>query len=269
MARAAGSRGFYTFVLKDMTTERYRRDVTIRLPSVTTIIGATLAKPFLVQWAYGHTRDVIVGLATMIREGTLEVEDFLDTFDDEQDAKDWFKENRLTPDDVKFDAAERGTAAHDFLEHLAKTFQKAGTGAAHELATKQWHKPWTPDTDGAYLHAVAGWWMARQPVVEETETVLYSLKHGYAGTVDLIWWDDKGQLLCTDLKSRRAGLGIYDSDDIQTGAYAIAYNEFHDKHIDERSVLLVHDDGSFTEEESTIDSGTFLVVLSLYKALRP
>jgi hypothetical protein len=98
---------------------------------------------------------------------------------------------------------------------------------------------------------------------------LRSLQHGFAGTVDLVYIDKDGKLVICDLKSRETGKGKYESDDIQTGAYALAWNETETVQVDYRTVLLVHEDGTFEEIPCWIDADVFLMLLSVYKSMRP
>jgi hypothetical protein len=263
MPRAAGNKNYYEFVLRS-ASGRYLRNTTIQLPSVTTILGATLAKPMLVGWAYRFTRDVASSLAAMAVEGIINWGDLLDTMSDPDEFEAFLKENKLRPDDTKNERAEEGTAGHDFLEDLAKTFLEGGEVAAQKKAGAML----SSSAGAPEKKAIAGWWLDRNPQVERAEGVLFSLLHGFAGTVDLIWWDEDGNLVLTDLKTRKEGSSAYDSDHLQCNAYEIAWNEWEPKHIDRRTVLIARLDGTWDEYEGSLDNQVFLDVLSVYKGLR-
>jgi hypothetical protein len=190
--------------------------------------------------------------------------EFCNMLTDADDLEDYLKENRLRPDDVKYEAADRGTEAHAVLEDLAELFLRGGEAVAQKKAAKIL----STEKSSPYAKGVAGWWLDTNPHVEASEEVLISLKHEFAGTCDLIWWDWEGNLVCTDLKSRKAGSAIYESDDVQTAAYEIAWNERNDKNIDRRTVLLTMDDGTFKEGPATIDPQVFLDLLAVYRGLR-
>jgi hypothetical protein len=262
VARAAGTKGFYTFAMMDYRGRKTGTE--IHLPSVTTVIGKTLAKPMLVDWAYRQTRDVFVGLAGQLEEGVLDIHDYLETFSDEADAEAWMAENKLRPRDVASDSAEEGTEAHSFLEYLAdlslKDYEKANEQASSMLRAPRAEPK---------KKAVAEWWLERQPAVLQSEATLYSLRNGFAGTVDLVYIDGAGKVVLMDLKTRRVGLPVYESDDVQTGAYEIAYLEMNPgARVDYRTVLLAYDDGTWYEGVANIDARTFLMLLSVYRNLQ-
>lgn len=265
MARAAGNDSHYTFVLKNVVTGKYDNSCTIRLPSVTTIIGEVLAKPMLVGWAYRFTRDAVAGTLNVLTEAGVPPEEILDTFMDGDALELYLKENQLRPEDFKAEAADRGTVAHNLLERLATAYVEADEVAAERIAQRIIENP----ESSGWNRAVAGWWLDRSPRVVESETKLMSLAHQYIGTVDLIWTDWDGNLTLTDLKSRKAGATPYDSDHIQCGAYVEAYEETSGRVVDRTTVLVVREDGSWVEEETHLDArGIFLDLLSAYKKLK-
>ena len=266
MPRAAGSGAHYTFVLKNVSTGRYDKDVEIALPSVTTIIGRVLNKPSLPAWYYNQTRDNLAGLvAVSMWDSTVAADDLLDTLSDADMLEEWLAENRMRPVDIRNARAEEGTAAHTFLEQLCETYLAADKDPAAPIAVARKMQE-NPACDG-YHHAVADWWLSRQPEVIASEQVVYSLKHGYAGTVDLVWEED-GYLVVTDLKTRKEGQTVRDSDDLQTAAYAEAYEEMTGQTVYFRSVLIVRSDGSWDEPTAVLPREAWHSVLDLYRALR-
>jgi hypothetical protein len=224
------------------------------LPSVTEIIGATLAKPQLLEWYYSTTVDSI--------------ETLLDTFKDipEDGLEAWLEVNKLRPHDIRDEAAERGTKAHEYLAYLA-SFEPV------EEAVYQ--RP-SPGFNGVFQEAIFHWWQSRQPKVLASETVLYSLKHGFAGTCDLVVELDRAPTVGTevaliDLKTRKANAfpKAYTSDMLQLSAYKLAWDEMHpDRKIDSTYALLALDDGSWRMVDTTLPDSVFLSLLDVYRGLR-
>ena len=98
---------------------------------------------------------------------------------------------------------------------------------------------------------------------------LLSLEHQFAGSTDLIWRNNDGDLVVTDLKSRKAGLDAYESDHIQVGAYSIAYEEMTGQYVDKETVLVVRGDGTWDEYQSNLDNrAIFLSLVSVYNNLK-
>lgn len=257
MGRIAGDSPNYTFVLRNDQTGRYIKDCVIELPSVTTVIRRVLAKPALLKWNHTQTRDIFVSLAMMVEDGTLSVEDFIDTFSDPDMASEYLKENGLRPEDVTDVASERGHTAHKHLERLAKLSLTDRDEQADIVAINE-------RGGDPYIHAVSEWWLEEKPEVVAAEQVMFSTKLGYAGTVDLVW-KRGGYYVIGDLKTRRAGLGPYESDFVQVGAYAALWNEKHPgQNILDGSVLLAQDDG--TPLEAPVPDNYFDVFEHLLKA---
>ena len=262
--RVAGNKSYYEFVLRNANTGRYDQNVSIRLDSVTTIIKSTLAAPQLVPWAYRVTRDNIAGLVATVSDGQGPLDKMLiDMLSDADMLDEYLKDNRLRPDDVRDEAATRGSTEHGFLERLGAAGLET-EGAAQQLAQDCLSSDKTND----FSKGISGWWLDRNPRVVASEVVLVCLQYRFCGSVDLIWLDDDGQLVVTDLKTRGAGKGAYSSDHIQVGAYAIAYEEMHGRMVDRTSVLVVREDGTWLEEETTIPRQTFIDIANVYRALK-
>jgi hypothetical protein len=97
--------------------------------------------------------------------------------------------------------------------------------------------------------------------------VLKSLRHGFAGTCDLVI-DDAAEVWVVDLKSRKAGLGAYLTDHIQCDGYAIAYEEQTGEKVAGTAVLIVREDGSWSLEDNPLPKGIFLDTLRLYRKMK-
>lgn len=226
------------------------------LPRVTSIIGRTLSKPYLVKWAENFARD-----AVFFAFQELTPIERLEILEDVDDFHQWFKDQGLTTDNYTKKRAGEGKEAHATLEKLGGYDAVDAMKLAHDILDHE--ENW-----GGYEVAIARWWIATEPKVLHSEALLVSWRHRYAGTVDLIWQDKDDNVVITDFKSRRADLGMYESDDIQTGAYEIAYKEVrHQTHPMRRTVPLVHPDGTYHEEDAKLPADAFLDLRSLYRKM--
>jgi hypothetical protein len=217
---------------------------TIYLPRVTTIIGQTLAKPELTEWYY---RTTIEGVEILH-------DNFPEAF--EQFAlEELLEANRLRPHDLRDERADEGTETHEYLATLARW--------TSEII-------WPAAGDG-YQEAVLDWWESQRKDVVASEAILLSLKHGFAGSCDLVCDLGNTPRVIVDLKTRRAGGQAYVSDHLQLAAYRIAWNEMHpDQPCNPTSVvLLAFDDGTWRMVESKVPERTFLSLLDVwYTTLR-
>lgn len=249
MARAAGNNPGYTFVLRNDNTGRYIHDVQIVLPSSTTIIKRTLAAPQLVPWAYRTTRDNIAGLVNyLVNVMNVSADDVVDCLSDADWLEEYLKENGLRPDDVRDERADEGTREHETLERLASLDHDDSMSLAARLV----------DSTNPREVAISSWWLAVEPHVVAAERVLPCPQHGFCGTADLVWYDGMVKVV-TDLKTRRAGLFDYTSDQYQVDSYRTAYNLLHpDAPAERGSVLLAFDDGTYDEAEVILPPGSFL-----------
>ena len=249
----------YDFYLRG-DNGRYDYETRISLPSVTTVVSAVLAKPQLVAWAYERTLDAVTGLVSHIHDADAATADeIFDTLSDYDLLDEWIRANEAHYTDASKAAAERGQAAHALLAHLVLIYQQEDEAAAHRYAGKDHHGP--------YKQAVAQWWLDRQPHPLESEKVVFSLRHGYAGRFDLLADFGLSVPKIIDLKTRRAGLGVYKSDEVQLGGYKIAAEE-RGVVIGGTSVLLAHDDGTYEEVETWVEPEAFLKIVEVYYMLR-
>lgn len=260
MARAAGNSNHYTFCLQDHKG-KYHPKVKIELPSSTHIIKSTLAAPQLVQWAYRQTLDSVTGLLDAeAHEPHFDEEDTLmDTLVDADILDEWLKQNKMRPNDVRDEAGDRGHREHELLEKLGKIGledPEAASLYAHKALIKKPDSPWA--------RGILDWWIERGPIVYASELLLVSPKHGFAGTVDLIWMDDDGKLVVTDLKTRKIGAEVYTSDMFQVDSYMLGYEEQEGRTPDRGSVLVVREDGTWIEKDVNIPRGAFLDLLKVY-----
>jgi CRISPR/Cas system-associated exonuclease Cas4 (RecB family) len=101
----------------------------------------------------------------------------------------------------------------------------------------------------------------------ETERIVYSKKHGYAGILDAVG-EIEGKLALIDFKSSN---GIYDEMRFQVAGYQLAYEEETKKKIEKRMIIRFgKDDGEFEVfelGEDGKDKEIFLACLQIKRRL--
>lgn len=257
-----------------------------RYPRVTSVIKDTVAKPAVMKWMYTQTRDTISGLVNVLSGGDGVNKPLvtrgllLDMLSDADMLEEYLAENELRPQDVMEAQGVIGTERHELFETLGRL------GLASP--SRAWKRAeWIlKNTNDGHERAIADWWLTRMPIVTASEVRLPSHEHVYCGTCDLVWENDLG-LTITDLKNRKADdpcvvahrtegaadrchvRHSYESDQIQVGAYEIAWNELNPRTpAVRRTVLIAKADGRWTEDEVTLDSSIFLDYLSAWKKLK-
>jgi hypothetical protein len=252
MARAAGDSTHYEFVLRNKATGRFDDAYTIRLPSSTHVIGAVLAKQSLPGHVYRQTRDIIAGLVAVTLEHGLPMDEdlsLLDILTDGDVLEEWLKENHLTDRAILKMHAERGT-------------EQIRPGASDRLVQQ------FLDGDDGWAYATADWWRTYKPRPVDSERLLPNVREGYAGTVDLVWRTQTDLLEITDLKSRLADREVYESDEYQVDSYDLAYEANGLGRPDQRSVLVVREDGTYVySNRFIIERGEFLDLLTVYRQI--
>lgn len=261
MPRAAGDTPHYEYHLFNKATGEYEPKEKIVLPSVTTIIGAVLAKPGIPGW---YAKKMAEGVAALVEHSDFSDSDLdlNDILTDPEILIEWMKENAVHPDDIRDELADQGKEKHEILELLCGLPTEEQMDAAAALA----------DGDDPFAQAIGKWWVKRRPHVIASEVRLRSLRWGFAGTADLVYQAPVlgsrtmlGPVCMTDLKNRSEGKGMYESDDAQTGLYKVAWDEMHPlKPIAKRTVLLARDNGSFNEYPATIPLDICLKLLDIY-----
>jgi hypothetical protein len=178
------------------------------LPRVTSILGV-ISKPALVNWASKTEREFVKGVSA-------------DLYDDLKGTPPMSREGWLTSIDARLGKEK----AHQ--REMAKA-QEIGS-QAHKLIEWNIRKrlgqvpgPEPRVTDKA-LWAFMAWetWadsVSFEPILVEQR--IYSLKYGYAGTLDLLAKID-GKLMILDWKTGKA---IYEESLLQNAAYQVALEE--------------------------------------------
>jgi len=104
----------------------------------------------------------------------------------------------------------------------------------------------------------------------ESERIIYSKKHNYAGILDAVGkFNGKGDLILIDFKSSN---GIYDDMRFQVAGYQIAYEEETGKKIDKRMIIRFgKEDGEFEVrelDEDVKDKKIFLACLQVANRMK-
>lgn len=160
-----------------------------KIPGVTTLINKGLPKPALTAWAAGTAADYAV-----------------DHWDDlaALDPSERIKKIKAAPNAARDAAALRGTVLHNLADQLVTD----GTLPPGAVSDAQ-----RPLVD-AYARFLTEW----QPDVIATEAACWNLRHGYAGTFDMLA-DIGEQTWLLDIKTSK---GVYGSYAYQLAAYAHA-----------------------------------------------
>lgn len=162
----------------------YRDANGLKVPGVTTILSKGLPKPALVNWAARTAAEFAIDNWAMLND--LPISERLEMI-------------RKAPDSTKSAAALRGTKLHDAAETLIET-------GSVDVEPEQ-----VPlvESYAAFLH---DWKVAPEFV----EAAVYSVRHGYAGTLDLIATLADGQRWLLDIKTSK---GVYGDMALQLAAY--------------------------------------------------
>lgn len=256
------------------------------LPSVTSIIGATMAKPELVSWTYRTTiENVALALQAIEESSAIEALDMLETLADPEELDRWLRDSAMRPDDLTEEASLRGKAAHDLLNRLASMSM---VDRQRATAHAKFHAEREYPPGQAWNRGVAEWWLATQPKVLLTEAKVYKIDdetgRSYAGTLDLAY-DIDCETRVMDLKTRREVLPeyrirkdewikdeppVWDSDQVQARAYAEALRWMHGRDAwgyYHSSVLSVEGGGSYIEKVTTVSPRVFENLLANYYEL--
>lgn len=159
----------------------------IKVPGVTTLLSKGLPKPALVNWAARTAAEYAVDNWDTLTQAP--ISERLDQI-------------RNAPNSSKNAAALRGTKLHDAAQQL----QEQGTV---DVDPEQ-----LPLVE-AYLKFCRDWELH----AEYVESAVYSVTHGYAGTLDLIATLRDGQRWLLDLKTSKA---VYGDMALQQAAYRYA-----------------------------------------------
>ena len=244
----------YTFTLEN------RPEVSISLPRVTEICGV-LDKPGL-QWWYAKLP--VQAIARFYKEDP----EFAAHLHDPDEIHAYLKAKKATPWFESRRAMDRGQYVHGALENYVKT-----------------GNPGTLDPEfKGYVTAGMKWWDSTEREVVGVETTLYSLRHGYAGTADLLYRTiPDGEvvqavaegaargpapvptLTIADWKTSKSD---YDSHHFQLAGYAGAWEEMTGDPVAKTEIILLGEDGNFRVVEGRAGFDDFLAVLDVWKRVQ-
>lgn len=221
-------------------------DKAVELVSVTSVLTA-LPKPALKAWG----ENVVARAAVEAYQSGI-----LAQMSDEEEIYDWL---RQAPFRTMSRAGRRGTSIHDIAESVL-------TGRI-EPGDNVWAK---------HVLDFADRWIAELICVEQT---CVNLKHGWAGTTDLIYRDHGGDVVLADWKSAK---DVYPDNALQLAAYANAEKWIMNPHasvptladpvhIDRLAILHVTDEGiEYWEPDTNIPKlyKQFRAVQSVWESLR-
>lgn len=153
------------------------------------------------------------------------VSSILNYFPKNQFFHSWLKDVGHNSDIIASKAAYEGTQVHNaaekFLEGKEITWIDENGKANYSLEV--WKM----------ILKFADFWRTTNPELVSTEYHLFSDNHKYAGTTDIICRFG-GKLWLLDIKTSNS---IHVSYNLQLAAYAKAWNETHDEHIEEVGIL--------------------------------
>jgi hypothetical protein len=241
MARLAGSSSTYKVGILD--ADGNPTPHTFEFPSVTHVLDTVIAKPRLMNWYY---RKAIEGMAVLLdKYGTK-----LPT--DEQSLHDLLKRNELTPWAARDQGGATGRAAHDDVEQWC-----AGNPVV-----------WTENSEG-----FSNWVQHRgldRTMIVGSEVPVVSFKHGYAGTIDLVYRAPVlDTLVLADVKTSKYVQWVHL---VQCQAYQIAWEEQGKEAIWKTSIIHVRpvseiENGWRELTTDVLERDCFLRVLDIYRSL--
>lgn len=177
-----------------------------RLTGVTTIIGC-IAKPALIGWAANKAVDYIEDYVKKSKDGELNWDDIL------LNAR---KAHVL----IKEEAGDIGTRVHEVIENFVKLCIKNG-GKENVMFPPDFIYEDDDDLVRKMFDQFLEWAYEEDITFLLSEQRVYSEKHWYAGTVDLVF-EKGGKKYIGDIKTSS---GIYNEAFIQMGGYHVALEE--------------------------------------------
>lgn len=251
LLRAAGDSSHYEIAVIDGAGNP--KGVSQYLPSVTTILEAL---PKYLQW-WGYRLGV---------EATLKKVAEMPPGQALPDSAAMYErlkaDKEHTPSTVLSTAAGRGSTVHDWIEARVQQHATGSTGPLPPMDVAH----------SGYMKAVNSWLPTSDiSTVLFTELPVFSLRHGYAGTLDALTYDLKRDCyVVNDWKTNEKG-GVYESHQLQVAAYAAAVREMslNLKELPIRArVVAFSANGKFTEVWSECELDDFLKVKEVWEWLQ-
>ena len=222
----------------DEASHTYRLDG-VKMTGVTTILQV-IAKPMLIPWAVKMCTEHIMSNCEKSDDKWLVSEEELE-------------EAKVAHRKKKEKAGDVGTLVHDAVEDYVKN------GSIPEL----------PENVMIMFNEFKSWYDEGNYTLVESEKKLYSEKHFYAGTVDLVIEDKEGKRFVADIKTSG---GVYPEYYAQMGGYHIAYDEMGNEHpISGYIIIHIPKTGKKSEQYMFHDTDMckefFLNALGIYRSL--
>lgn len=158
------------------------------------------------------------------------------------------KEALSAPYKTSDEARARGTTVHSIVEAYKKSGIKITPDIKHLKGYAEAFHKWVQDNDIEIV---------------ENERTVYSEKHKYAGTLDLIMKKGGDTWVC-DVKT---GKDIYQEAYLQLSAYKHALEETSDIKVDRMGVILLKENGKYKFEENDDYFEAFLSAKALWEFL--
>jgi len=271
MGRLAGDSPNYTFSCLNQNGEP--TDVRFELPSSTTIIKKVLGSSGggMAYWGFK------LGIQSQHPKTTP------DKIEELYSRAKW---GPYAPNKQRDSAGDRGTFAHWVAEKAALGFT---------VATDEDGKTYKLEIDNleldGYSRAALKWLKDHgipQPqldvepygTVYAVEKTVYSLKHGFAGTADLLikshrqTFSDSGLwpiIEVVDWKTHKPAKGkhpAYFDDLLQLSSYSIAIEEMGGCSVYGTRVVILQEDGNYLEDDRWVCEDVFLKVLDVYREMQ-
>lgn len=226
------------------------------MTGVTTILSC-IAKPALIQWSADEAVKFLGWFNT--KYGDNDFAKFTEKWGSlkQLDATEFFKtltEARVQHAKRKKDAGDIGTRVHNWIERFVRACIDGTKPPPVEKDIK--------DITDNFVR----WAFDNRVKFLETEKRLYSRKHWYAGTVDLVM-EIGGKVWIGDIKTSS---GIYPEYFFQTAGYQIALQEMGEyPEIEGHIILNCKKDGEFEAQKSfglETNKSAFLAALTIYRA---
>lgn len=209
--------------------------------SVTSVLKV-LDKPALLSWA---ERCGAEGAAWLAQDGELEGVP-------PTEAINLVRLHKLGMDAKRDAGADRGTAIHEVLEHYARE------GTTPKLAE------FDPTVRG-YVSGLSRFLLTAQPEPVEVELLVASVKHGYAGRLDMIARLD-GRRRLVDLKTSPTAR-VFPEAHVQTRAYCLALPECGIEPVEDALIVAVGADATFATADCCAEDSDWLNVLACYRTM--
>jgi hypothetical protein len=210
-----GNHRYSVSLRQDHPTTEWSEPVSV--PSVTAILSVVGSEGALVQWAANCAASFV---ASRLKPGIVLTQKDIDAL---------VGGARMAHSYERDDAARVGTVVHDWIRRYIAADMPESFDLPEGLTTRA-----ACESARQWMKEVRYW-----PLL--TETCVYSLKYGYAGTLDVVGMcSAKGVASIVDWKTSKR---IYPKYRMQTAAYAKAYSEMTGLRVRHRWIVRIGKEG--------------------------